>query len=177
MGAKDFEAANCLRAFLFEDDASAGGERGVVYEISCNLDDMTPEAVGAAFETLFENGAIDVYTTPIMMKKGRQAVKLSCLCAEDDRDGLARLMLEHTTTLGVRISSCRRDVLTRTIETVPTKYGNIRVKHARGFGVTKHKPEYDDISEAAKRHGVTFSAVRDEAERAASDACAASKAR
>jgi len=159
MGTKDFETANCLRAFLSEDGASDSGSRDVVCEISCNLDDMTPEAIGAVFELLFENGALDVYTIPIMMKKNRPAVMLSCLCTQDKREKLARRMLEHTSTFGVRISTCRRDVLSRVIETAPTQYGNIRVKHARGFGAAKLKPEYDDVLAAAKRHGVPFATV------------------
>jgi len=159
MGAKDFIAANCLRAFLSEDEAPDNGSRDIVYEISCNLDDMTPEAIGAAFEVLFENGALDVYAIPIMMKKNRPAVMLSCLCNEDKRDKLARLMLEHTSTCGVRVTKCHRDVLDRVIETVPTLYGDIRVKHARGFGTAKNKPEYDDVLAAAKRHGVPFTTV------------------
>jgi len=159
MGSKDFEAANCLRAFLSEGEAPDGGSRDVVYEITCNLDDMTPEAIGAVFELLIENGALDVYTVPIMMKKCRPAVMLCCLCTQDKRDKLARLMLEHTSTFGVRLSTHHREVLNRTVETVATQYGDIRVKHSRGSGVGKYKPEYDDVLAAAKRHGVPFITV------------------
>jgi uncharacterized protein (TIGR00299 family) protein len=166
MGSKDFDAANCIRAFLCEDDIS-GGDGDVVYDISCNLDDMTPEAVGAAFGILFENGALDVYTTPIMMKKNRPAVMLTCLCAEKNRDIIVRLMLEHTTTLGVRIKKCSREILPRSAETVSTAYGDIRVKYAQGSGFTKHKPEYDDVVAAATRHGVPFMTVYDAALQAA----------
>jgi len=77
MGSKDFDTANCLRAFLCEDEAPDKGNRDTVYEISCNLDDMTPEAIGATFDVFFENGALDVYATSIMMKKNRPAVMLS----------------------------------------------------------------------------------------------------
>jgi len=161
MGTKDFEAANCLRAFLGMGGAPSSSNRDTVYEISCNLDDMTPEAVGAAFEALFEGGALDVYTTPIMMKKNRPAVMLTCLSAEDKRDELARLMLKHTSTLGVRITRCCREILTRTIETVATKYGDIRVKRAQIAGVIRSKPEYEDVQAAAKRHDVTFEAVQE----------------
>ena len=163
MGSKDFEAANCLRAFLCEEDANDGGEHDTVYEISCNLDDMTPEAIGAAFDILLENGALDVFATPIMMKKSRPAVMLTCLCAEELRDNLSRLMLKHTSTLGIRISSHRRDVLKRTVQTVSTKYGTIRIKHAHGFGTIKTKPEYDDVLDAAKKHSIPFSIVYDAA--------------
>ena len=71
MGMKDFESVNCLRAFLCEDDISDNHSSDSVYEISCNLDDMSPEAIGAVFGLLFENGALDVYATPITMKKNR----------------------------------------------------------------------------------------------------------
>ena len=159
MGTKDFEAANCIRAFLGEDAVSDSGGNGIVYEISCNLDDMTPEAVGAVFDILFENGALDVYTAPIMMKKNRPAFMLSCLCAEENRDALARLMLEHTSTLGVRMTTHQREVLSRTVETVSTEYGDIRVKRAEGYGIIKHKPEYDDVLAAANKHSVPFMTV------------------
>ena len=157
MGTKDFERANCVRAFLTEGEESLqGGQRETMFEICCNLDDMTPEAVGAAMEILFENGAFDVFLTPILMKKNRQATLLTVLCNEALRDKLVSLILLHTSTIGVRIKTCRRDLLTREIEEVPTEYGNIRIKRARGFGVEKVKPEYDDIVATAKKHNKTF---------------------
>jgi len=159
MGTKDFPAANCLRAFYCEDDVTDGGGGDEVFELSCNLDDMSPEAVAAAFDLLLENGALDVFSTPILMKKNRPAVMLSCLCTADKRERLSQLMLEHTTTLGVRVKPCRRDILVRTVETIATEYGAIRVKRAHGFGTVKHKPEYDDVLAAAKQHGVPFATV------------------
>ena len=167
MGMKDFDTANCLRAFLCEDDASVDANSGSVNEISCNLDDMTPEAIGAVFGVLLENGALDVYTTPIMMKKNRPAIMLSCLCDKDKSVGLARLILEHTTTLGVRISTYHREVLSRTIETYATEFGDIRVKRADGMGVIRYKPEYDDVLAAANQHDVPFITVYDAAMQAA----------
>jgi hypothetical protein len=163
MGAKDFEAANCLRAFLCEGGMPGDGRRDTVFEISCNLDDMAPEAIGAAFGVLFENGALDVYATPILMKKNRPAVLLSCLCTEDGRGLLAKLMLEHTTTLGVRVTKSSRETLTRATKAVSTEYGDIRVKNAQGFGIKKRKPEYDDVLAAAKQHGVPFTTVHEAA--------------
>jgi len=162
MGTKDFEAANCIRVFLYE-DATGSDNRDVVFEISCNLDDMTPEAIGAVFDVLLENGALDVYTTPIMMKKNRPAVMLSCLCTEDSRDALTELMIKHTTTLGVRTVKYDRMVLERSFQTVQTEYGAIRLKQAQGFGITKVKPEYDDVKEAAKKFKVPFEKVYDAA--------------
>ena len=169
MGTKDFEAANCLRAFLCEDEVPGRGNSEEIFELSCNLDDMTPEAVGAVFGVLFENGALDVYSTPIIMKKNRLAVMLSCLCADGERDELIRLMLVHTSTLGVRISVCRREVMTRAIEEIPTEYGNIRVKRAYGYGTSKLKPEYDDVLAAASKNDVPFLKVFNAALRAAEE--------
>ena len=165
MGTKDFEAANCLRAFLYEDENMRQGDRSPVLEISCNLDDMTPEAIGAAFEILLDNGALDVYTTPIMMKKNRPAVMLSCLCTEENHNKLAELMLKHTITLGVRTQQFTRITLDRSVQTVKTKYGDIRVKRAEGFGTIKIKPEYDDVLAAAKKHNFPFNTVFEEVKR------------
>jgi len=160
MGTKDFEAANCLRAFLYEDMPDEVKEgNSSVFEITCNLDDMTPEAVGAAFDVLLENGALDVYTTPIMMKKNRPAIMLSCLCTEKNHDSLVKLILTHTTSLGVRTQRFNRITMERRLETVKTKYGDIRVKRAEGFGITKAKPEYDDVLTAAKKFNIPFDTI------------------
>jgi len=166
MGAKDFAAANCLRAFLYEDAAPCADGGNSVYEISCNLDDMTPEAIGAVFGTFLDNGALDIYATPIMMKKNRPAVLLSCLCAEEKREELAKLMLEHTSTLGVRITECRRKTLERSVTTVETEFGEIRIKCAHGHGLAKCKPEYEDVLAAARKYNAAFTRVYDAALRA-----------
>ncbi len=155
MGTRDFEAANCVRAYLSEHTHSVE----TVVELECNLDDMTPEAVGYATRLLMESGALDVYTTPVTMKKNRPAVLLTCLCAPDDKDDLSRLILQHTTTLGLRYQTKRRDVLGHTVYRVATKYGDIRVKSAAGYGITKEKPEYEDVAKAADAHGVPFEKV------------------
>ncbi len=155
MGTKDFEIANCVRAFWGEDAEKTDD----ITEISCNLDDMTPEAVGAVTELLFKRGALDVYAVPIYMKKNRPATLLSCLCRPGDRDELSRLILLHTSTFGVRFSSLSRRVLDCRFYTVDTKYGKIRVKSASGWGIVKEKPEYEDLLSAAKAHDVPFSEI------------------
>ena len=165
MGTKDFEAANCLRAFLYDgvhgNKPEHGEKQDEIYEISCNLDDMTPEAIGAAFDILLENGALDVFTTPIMMKKNRPAVKLSCLCNEDSLEEAAKLMIVHTTTLGVRTTKYNRLIMERSTKMVKTIYGDIRVKIAEGFRITKQKPEYEDVLAASKKHNVPYQTVYD----------------
>lgn len=155
MGSKDFERLNCVRAFLGETE----GKREEIVRLECNLDDMTGEALGFAMEVLFANGARDVFTTPIGMKKGRPGVMLSVICLPEDADRLAALMLKHTTTLGVRRQDCSRYLLERTVETVETIYGPLRIKRASGQGIIKVKPEYDDAAAAALRHNVSLQQV------------------
>lgn len=156
MGKKDFEAANCVRALLGE--TGAGGDE--IIELYCNLDDMTPEALGFAQERLLEGGALDVFTTPIGMKKNRPGVLLTVLCHEDTREGLVRLLFRHTTTLGVRETVSRRYTLDRTERTAQTPYGPVRVKRSAGWGVTREKPEYEDLAKIAKAQNLSLSQVQ-----------------
>jgi uncharacterized protein (DUF111 family) len=159
MGKKDFEAANCVRVFLGDDGAAAGSPNGFVTELSCNVDDMTGEAVGFASEIMLREGALDFFAIPVQMKKNRPGFILTCLCAEEDSDRMAALMLRHTTTFGVRKKRCERYMLDRTVTEDETPYGKIRVKHGTGYGVEKSKPEYEDIKAAAEKNGLPLSAV------------------
>ena len=161
MGMKDFEAANCVRVFLGETGANADE----VFELSCNLDDMTGEAVGFACEQLLAEGALDVYLTPIQMKKGRPGVKLSCLCRPADRERMEEQMLRHTTTLGVRAQRFERRKLARSAEHVRTQYGEIGVKVSSGSDFVRSKPEYEDAARAAREHGVPLAKVLDAVEK------------
>ncbi len=147
MGNKDFEAANCVRAMLGQTE----GTREDIVVLSCNLDDMTPETVAFAAERLFDAGALDVYTTPIGMKKSRSAVMLSCICRPAQQETLTQTMFRHTTTLGVRAENCTRCALSRREFTVPTPDGNVRVKESSGYGVTRRKAEYEDLAEIARK--------------------------
>lgn len=156
MGKKDFEAMNGLRALL--GDTPDG--RDSVAELCCNLDDMTPEAIGFAMERLLEAGALDVYTLPAGMKKNRPGVLLTCMCRMDDREEMVRLLFAHTTTLGVRESECNRYTLERSQESVETPYGTVRIKHSSGWGVQRAKPEYDDMAALAKKHGIRLEDVK-----------------
>ncbi len=145
MGKKDFAAPNCVRAILGE----IAGQTDDVLELSCNLDDMTPEAVGFAMEQLLEGGALDVFTTPVGMKKNRPGILLTVLCRPADRERILRLMFRHTTTLGVRENRLRRYTLARRMETVDTPYGPVRRKVSTGYGVKRTKYEYEDLSRIA----------------------------
>lgn len=157
MGMKDFEAANCVRAMLGQTEESAGH----ILELACNLDDMTPEAVGFAMEQLFAAGALDVYTTPIGMKKNRPGVLLTCMCREDDREAMLRTIFRHTSTLGVRVSVCDRYTLSRRQYAVQTPDGKIRVKESSGWGVLRRKAEFEDLARIARQTGKSIAEVLD----------------
>lgn len=157
MGKKDFEAANCVRAMLGQTQE----ESAAIAQLACNLDDMTPEALGFAQERLWEAGALDVTTAPIGMKKNRPGVQLTCLCRLEDREKLVSVLFAHTTTLGVRESLCTRYTLARSQRTVETEHGPVRVKEARGWGVTREKPEYEDMANIAREQGLTLDQVKE----------------
>ena len=144
-------------------DKNEGNFVSEVAKLECNLDDMTGEEIGFAFETILENGALDVWTAPIQMKKNRPGILFSVLCKTEQADFFAGLILKHTSTFGVRKEILSRYTLDRKIETKTTPYGKIRVKtgwnkvrsKAPGnkvlFNIKKSKPEYEDIRRAIKR--------------------------
>ena len=158
MGKKDFEQANCLRAFLGECE----GAMEQITRLECNLDDMTGEDIGFAMEQLFKAGARDVYTQPIGMKKSRPGELLSVICLPEDAGKLAAVMMKHTTTLGIRRQDMSRYVLDRRIETVETSYGPVRVKTTSGMGVQRRKAEYEDLATLAELNQVSLETIRKE---------------
>lgn len=184
MGTKDFPAANCVRAILGESFAENQPE--TICELSCNVDDMTGEDIAFAIETFLQNGALDAFTVPCTMKKGRPGVLVTVLCKDPDQKQMTKLILQHTTTLGVRSAIKKRWVLSRTeSETViPDDMlanvtapdmpagsktqelkttGNdctIRSKTSTGFGITRNKYEHDDLEKIARTYGLTLAQVR-----------------
>ena len=156
MGTKDFEWANCVRALLGEGEDAAGS----AVQLSCNLDDMTGEEIGFALEALRNAGALDAWTEAIQMKKDRPGVLLACLCPPEREAEFARLMLRHTTTIGVRCQTVRRYTLAREAVTVETPYGPVRGKRSHGYGVDRVKPEYDDLAALAREKGVSIREIK-----------------
>lgn len=158
MGTKAFDRANCIRVMLGEEQP----ETGEAEEISANLDDMTAEEIGFAIELLLEKGALDVYAQPIVMKKSRPAVKLTCLCRPEDRDRMTALMLKHTSTIGLRAVRVHRAVLERHAEKRQTPWGEVTVKISQGYGVRKVKGEFDEMAEIARANGLSLREVEKE---------------
>lgn len=163
MGTKEFpEAANCVRAVLGNTTASSNTDlTNSVYELCANIDDMTGEEIGFAMEMLLECGALDVWTEAIIMKKSRPAVKLCVLTRGMDRKRMAECIFKHTTTLGVREQVCSRYVLKRCEQKQETELGEVRVKFASGFGITRGKYEYDDLARIAREKGMSLRQVRE----------------
>lgn len=157
MGKKDFEKANCLRAFLGEQRGGAG-----VTELACNIDDMSAEAVAFACEQLLKNGALDVWTTPAVMKKGRPAVILGVLCENEIKEKILRLIFRHTSTIGVREYETKRYTLERKSRVVNTPYGEVGIKTSSGYGCEKSKFEYDDLARIADENGLSITQVIEE---------------
>ncbi len=154
-GTKDFAAANVVRAMIGERRDAAEE----VVELKCNIDDMTAEALGYAQEALLSAGALDVYTTPIGMKKNRPAILLTCMCRKEQRDDMLRCIFANTTTIGVREYVSARYTLARREESVGTEYGRVRIKYASGWGVERSKPEYEDVARIARETGKPFGEI------------------
>jgi S-adenosylmethionine hydrolase len=131
-----------------------------VYVLESNLDNVSGEAVGGLYSRLFECGALDVWCTPIQMKKSRPGVKLSVMVHSGDRTRIAHEILRHAPTFGVRFTQFGRLTLSRRVQPVKTKYGKIRIKVGSLDGeAIRAAPEYEDVAAAAKRSKVPFDVV------------------
>lgn len=157
LGKKDFEAANCIRAMLGETEGSSDR----IVELCCNLDDMTPEEVGYAEELILAEGALDVFTAAIGMKKGRPGILFTVLCRPEDKKKMAELLFKHTTTIGIREAYHDRMVMNRTEYVRKSEYGDIRMKKCTGYGVTREKPEYEDLRKIADITGMPLRELKE----------------
>ncbi|MDD6023300.1 MAG: nickel pincer cofactor biosynthesis protein LarC [Oscillospiraceae bacterium] len=158
VGNKEFPAANCIRAMLGDD----GRKGDTVVELQCNLDDMTPEDIGFATEAILSAGALDVFTTPIGMKKNRPGVLLTVLTEKERQEEMAACIFLHTTTLGIRIAEKQRYTLNRSLVQRETKYGPVPVKRAEGWGVVREKPEFERLRAIAEEKGIPLEQIRKE---------------
>ena len=165
--------ANVLRAMICEADESLDernldarsgyGEVCKQILISTNIDDMDAESFALACEILRENGALDVFSRSIFMKKGRAGFELNALCRKQDAQNLKDLIFTHTTAIGVREMEVAKTELKRDFVRVQTKFGEIGVKISGNGQAQKIKPEFDECKAAALAHGTTIERVRKEA--------------
>ena len=175
-GSKDAAGfANLLRVMICEADLSdESGERNLSARaghgevckqilISTNIDDMDAESFALACEILRENGALDVFSRSIFMKKGRIGFELNVLCRSEDAKMIKDLIFTHTTAIGVREVEVTKTELKREFARVQTKFGEIGLKISGNGQVQKAKPEFDECKAVALAHGTTIERVRKEA--------------
>ena len=161
-GSKNFkEQPNILRLFTGRDiyitQSTERRTQGLndVTIIETNIDDMNPQVYEYVLEKMFEAGALDVFLTQIIMKKGRPGIKLTALCNENKKKDLINILLKETTSIGVRFYRADRKILRRDIKSKKTEYGKVRVKTSKlGKEIQKASPEYEDCRKIAKKFNI-----------------------
>lgn len=162
-GKNDFGIPNVLRVMVGEESVSVPTARSVTV-IETNIDDLNPQFYETAMERLFAAGALDVFLSPIQMKKNRPGTLLSVICDPAGAESIAAVVLAETSTLGVRMSRWERVCLDRRWEEVVTRFGTIRIKIGERNGNTiTASPEYEDCKRAAAAHGVAIRQVYESA--------------
>ena len=166
-GSRELEIPNLLRVYVGE--ASEGEyEKDEVILIETNIDNMNPELLAYASEILLKQGVLDVFMTPIFMKKNRPGTMLSVLTTRDKLDEALSTVFTEITTLGVRIHRLERKKLSRDIISVETRFGEIKVKIGKiGNQIKNIAPEYESCREIAVKHGIPLKEMYDEAKEAA----------
>jgi pyridinium-3,5-bisthiocarboxylic acid mononucleotide nickel chelatase len=152
-----------LRLLVGESPQSTHEERMIMLET--NIDDLNPQVYEHLMERLFAAGAMDVYLTPITMKKGRPGILLSLLTEQHLASALSEIVFQETTTLGIRQIDLTRRVVPRASQTVETRFGPVQVKVVtRSGGLQKRLPEYKDCRRIAQETGLPLRQIMDELE-------------
>lgn len=159
MGTKDFETANCVRAFIGTAENDADDTDSVV-ELSCNIDDMTAEELSFAADILLDSGALDVFTSPVVMKKGRLGSLLTVICKSEDKDKFVKLIFKHTSTIGIRESIHKRYVMNREICIAETEFGAVKIKNSSGYGTKKSKFEYENLARICRENNISLDKLK-----------------
>lgn len=159
MGTKDFETANCVRAFIGTAENDADDTDSVV-ELSCNIDDMTAEELSFAADILLDSGALDVFTSPVVMKKGRLGSLLTVICKSEDKDKFVKLIFKHTSTIGIRESIHKRYVMNREICIAETEFGAVKIKNSSGYGTNKSKFEYENLARICRENNISLDKLK-----------------
>lgn len=149
-GYKDLKIPNVLKVYY--GDMDKPNENFVVMET--NIDDCSGEILGHTEELLFKAGALDVFFTPIFMKKNRPAYRMTVACRKEDMLNLQKIIFRETTTIGIRYRTEFRTELERENTEVDTKYGKIKVKKVENNGETYIYPEYESLKEVASKNNV-----------------------
>jgi uncharacterized protein (TIGR00299 family) protein len=167
-GSRDLKIPNLLRVWIGETEVKQEYEEDEIILIETNIDNMNPEILGYTSETLLERGALDVFMTPIFMKKNRPGTLLSILITPDKLDETISIIFAETHSLGIRFQRLERRKLPRELITVETSFGPVRVKVSH-IDTEKRiiSPEYEDCREIAVRKGIPLRKVYEEAQAAA----------
>jgi len=156
-GNKDFKGQPNVLTMIIGERSAVSGQRSAerVTVIETNIDDMNPQVYEYVMEKLFKAGALDVFLTQVIMKKGRPGIKLSVLCGEDRMESLIDIIISETTSIGVRFYRVERKILRREIKSVKTKYGRVDIKISH-FGDKRQKKsvEYEDCKRIAKKYNL-----------------------
>jgi uncharacterized protein (TIGR00299 family) protein len=162
-GTKQFaEFPNCLRLMLGEERSiSSEDARQDVVVIEANIDDMNPQNFAYVIEKLLQAGALDVFTVPVQMKKGRPGQLLQVLAPSDAVDALSRVIFQETTTIGVRKYGVERKTLDREFVEVETEYGKVKIKVSKlGGEIVNFAPEFDDCVRLARDNNVPLKRIQ-----------------
>ena len=164
-GSTDLEGQpNVVRIMVGQAEKVVPGFDPEISIIEANLDDMNPQIYGYFLEKALAAGALDVYTTPVQMKKNRPGTLLTLLCEPVDTNNLTSLIFAETTTLGARTYRAQRRALPRETVNVHTQYGDVHVKLSRVNGSIRHvAPEYEDCRKLASEKNVPLQQVINEA--------------
>jgi pyridinium-3,5-bisthiocarboxylic acid mononucleotide nickel chelatase len=167
-GTADLEGQpNVLRLMVGETaEKRSAAESETIRVLEANLDDMNPQIYGYFLEKALAAGALDVFSTPVQMKKNRPGMLVTVLCKPEDEPKFHEMLFAETTTLGVRTYTAERRVLARQWESVHTSFGDVRIKVARLNGhIRQASPEFEDCRKLAEAKNVPLQRVMDEAMR------------
>lgn len=149
-GSKDLQIPNVLKVYY----GNIEDEKNDIIVMETNIDDCGGEILGYTQELLFKNGALDVFFTPIFMKKNRPGYRMSITCKQEDKLKLQNIIFRETTTIGIRYRKEHRAVLKREIIEIETKYGKIKAKKVINNGEEYIYPEYEEIKKIAEKNNI-----------------------
>ncbi|MGK0551882.1 nickel pincer cofactor biosynthesis protein LarC [Enterococcus faecalis] len=161
-GKKETGKFNALRGSLMTEAAckkEMSENYDQVLKIETNIDDQTPEQLGYVMKLLLDHGALDVFYTPIQMKKNRSAILLTLLTTNEQKEFFTELLFKHTSTIGVRFQVMERSIMERDFKILKTPYGIVHIKNNTYHGITKETIEYQDCERIAKEYHLAIAEV------------------
>ena len=156
-GKREYELPGILRIMMLEDEnTGAEAKEEEILKLETDIDDCSGETLGYCMERLFAAGARDVHFVPVFMKKNRPGYQLQVICTRQQAPKLEKIIFRETTTIGIRRILVERTVMDRSIKTVSTLWGDVRVKVCEKNGIKKVYPEYEDVAQICRETGLSF---------------------